>query len=130
MVQSFTRNIRDLEDRADPFADKVCSSVNDLFFTLYENWDFSGTGGFHNLGKLLDGLLENIRRANVDFSDDNKNRDIQSQSNAKMLTGHSDESIICGNHEHDIVRRSPKQTKDSGSKVLLVPSKVGEGNNF
>ena len=37
---------------------------------LDEYWDFPGPWRFQDFGQLSDGLLENLRRANVNFSDD------------------------------------------------------------
>ena len=55
---------------------KTHSSVDAFLPVLDEDWDFASTRRFEDFGQLGNRLLENLRRANVDFGDDNHHRHI------------------------------------------------------
>lgn len=57
---------------------KTYSRVDTVFAILDEDWNFSCSRRFEDLGQLRYGLLENLRRADVYFGDDHHDWDIQS----------------------------------------------------
>ena len=129
-VQPFTRNVRNLEYRANPVADEMCCCMNDFFLTLDEYRDFPRSGGFHDFRELLDGLLQDVWWANVDFGNDHEDGNVQGESNPKVLSGHANQPVVGGDHEHDIVGRGAEEAEDGGAEVFLVPGEVAEGDDF
>jgi hypothetical protein len=61
------------------------SSVDAILSVLDEDGDLASTGGFQDLGQLCDGLLENLRRADVNLGDDNHDGNVQCESNTEVL---------------------------------------------
>jgi len=51
--------------------------VDALLAVLDEDWNLPRSWRLENLGELGDGLLQNLRWANVDFGDDNHDWDVQ-----------------------------------------------------
>lgn len=66
-VQAFAGDIRYLENRTDTLAHKLSSCFNSLLTIFDEDRDFSGSGRLQYSSKLSNSLLEDVRRANVDF---------------------------------------------------------------
>lgn len=73
-VQIFAGDIRYLKNRADALAHKLSGGFNGLLTILDEDWDFSSSGRLQYSSELSNCLLENMRRANVDFGYHNHNR--------------------------------------------------------
>lgn len=114
-VEIMARDVRDLENGAYSPGDELCSSVDALLSVLNENWDFPRALGFQYLGKLRYCLLQNLGRADIDFSDDDHDGYVESQGNTEMLFRHADEAVIGSNHEKAIVGLAGEETKDSGT---------------
>ena len=85
-VERFACNIGDLEDRAYSLGDELSCSLDGLSTVLDKDGDFASTGRLQDTGELRDGLFQDLWRANVDFGDDNHDRNIQSQCNAEVLS--------------------------------------------
>ena len=86
-VKALACDVGDLENGTYPLADELSGGLDGLFAVLDEDGDFTGAGRFENAGQLGDGLLQDLRRADVDFSDDHHDWDVESQSNAEMFSG-------------------------------------------
>ncbi len=103
MVESFACDVADLEDGADTLTDELRGCRDGLLVRGDEDGDFAGARGFEDAGKLGDRLLEDLRWANVDFSDDYHHRDIEGEGDAQMFFGHTDETIVGCDHEQAVV---------------------------
>jgi hypothetical protein len=98
-VEIVSSDIGDLEDGAYSPRHKLGGCVDALLLVLDEDWYLASAGGLQDFGELRDGLLQNLRRANVDFSDADHDRDIERKSNSKVLFAHADQSVVRGHHE-------------------------------
>lgn len=59
----------------------------DAFLTVLDEYrNLARSWRLEDLGELSDSLLQNLRWANVDFSDYDHDWDVQSQSNTEMLS--------------------------------------------
>ena len=75
-IERFARDVGNLEDGADALTHELSGGFNGIFSRFDEDGDFPGARRFENAGKLGDGLLENVGRANVNFGDYNHDWDI------------------------------------------------------
>lgn len=73
-VQIFAGDIGYLKNRADALAHKLSSGFNSLLTVFDEDWDFSSSGRLQYSSELSNRLLEDMRRANVDFGYHNHDR--------------------------------------------------------
>lgn len=62
------------------------SSIYALLATLDEDWDFSRSRRLEDFGQLSNGLLEDVRRANIDFGDYHHDWNVERKSNSEMLS--------------------------------------------
>lgn len=69
-------DVGDLEDRANSPGHELRGSIDTLLSVFDENGDFASARRLQDFTQLSDGLLENLRRADIDFGDDNHDRDI------------------------------------------------------
>lgn len=98
-IERMASYVGDLEDWADTLTDELCSGVYAFLLVLDEDGYFSGAGRLENLGQLGDGLLENVRRTDVDLGYANHDWDIEGQGDAQMLLTHADQAIVGSDHE-------------------------------
>ena len=69
-IKRLACHVRDLEDGTYPLADELCCCVDAFLAVLDEDGDFAGSWRFEDFGELCDGLLQDLGRTDVDFSDD------------------------------------------------------------
>lgn len=129
-VEVFAGDVRDGEDGADALGDELRGGVNALLAVADEGRYLPRVWALHDLLDLRYGLLQDVGRANVDFGDDDHDRDVQSQSNAQMLFAHTNETIVGCHHEKTVIWRAGKEAKDSGTKILLMTSQVSESDDL
>lgn len=61
-------------------------------------------------------MLRNSRGIyHINLGNNNHHRDTKAHSNAQMFFAHSNQSSISTDHEHNIVRRTARQTKNCGT---------------
>ena len=141
-------NIGDLEDGAYSLGDELSGGLNGLPTILDEDGDFASTRRLQDTGELGDGLFQDLWRANVDFGDDNHDRNIQSKSNAEVLSvgivsirlmgdddeldllAHANQAIVGSDHQQAVVGTAAQQTKDCCPQVTLVACQVCEADHF
>jgi hypothetical protein len=46
------------------------------------------------------------------------------------VLAHANQPIISGDHEKAVIRATAKQSKDSGAKISLMASQIGEAYDF
>ena len=86
-VEGFACDVGDLKDGADSLGDELCRSLDGVGAVFDKNGDFAGAGGFENAGQLGDGLLQDVRWANVDFGDDDHHWHVKCERDAEVLPG-------------------------------------------
>ena len=102
-IQRFSCNIGDLEDRAYPLGNELSGGIDTLLLVLDENWDLPRARTFQYFGDLLNCLLQDLGRTNIDFGDDNHDWDVQSQGNTQVLFTHTNETIIGSHHQQTVI---------------------------
>jgi hypothetical protein len=75
-IQILSRDVGHLKYRTYPLADKLSCRIDTFLTVSNEDGDFASSWRFKDFGDLLDGLLENIGRADIDFGDDDHDWDI------------------------------------------------------
>lgn len=85
-VQTFTGDVRNLEDRADTLRDELASGLDGFLPAFNENRDLAGARRFEDARELGDSLLQNLGRANVNLGDDYHDWDIECKRDAEMLS--------------------------------------------
>ena len=85
-VETFTRDVGNLEDGADALRDELAGGLDGFLVVLDENRDLAGAGGFEDARQLGDGLLQDLRRTDVDLGDNDHDWDIEREGNAKMFS--------------------------------------------
>lgn len=129
-VEAFAGHVRDLEDGADALGDELSGGRDGLLAVLDQDGNFARAGGFEDTRYLRDGLFEDVRRANVNFGDDDQDGDVKGQSNTEVFFGHADQAVISSDHEEAVVGGGGEEAKHGGAKVALVAGEVGEGDYF
>ena len=135
-VQIVTGDVGYLEDGAYSARDKLSSSLDALFSVLDEDGYFSCARRFEDFGQLSDGLLEDLRRADVNFGNDNHDWDIECEGDTQMLSvlvsgcstmhdgfnllAHANKAIIGSNHQQAVVGLAGQQTEDGCAQVPFV----------
>lgn len=127
-IQVLTRDIADLKNRANPLTHKLARRAHTLLSILDEDGYLFGSRGFQDLGELGDGLFEDLGRADVDFGNDDHDRDVEGKGDAEVFFGHADEAIVGSNHQEGVVGFGAKETEDGGAEVAFVAGEVGEGD--
>lgn len=94
---------------------------------MNEDGRLAATRGSQNLGQLLDGGFLDVMWSHVDFCDANNHRHRQSQCDAKVLFGHSDQASIGTDHQDDKVGQAASHAEQSCFEVVLVSSQVLDG---
>ena len=147
-VKALSSNVRHLKDRAYSLTDELGSGLNCLFLVFNEYWYFPSPGRFQDLCQLGDRLLQNLRRANVNFGYHHHDRHIQCKSNTQMLSkisissargcgrdgkaslAHANQPVVRCNHQKTIIRTATEQPKDGGAKISFVAGQIGEADDF
>lgn len=62
------------------------SSIYALFTILDEDWDLPSARGLQDFSQLGNGLLKDLGRTNIDFSNDHHDRNIERQSDTEMFS--------------------------------------------
>lgn len=98
-VKRVTCHVRDLEYRADTLTDELGGGIYAFLLVLDEDGYLSCTRRLQNLGQLGDGLLEDMRRANIDFGYADHDRHIKREGDTKMLLAHAYQAVVGSDHE-------------------------------
>ena len=124
------------------------SGIDALFAVLDEDRNLPGPRALEDSNQLLDGLLEDMRWADVDLGDDNHDRDIKRQGNPKVLSetsisgrdhvaghglslpAHAYQAVVRRDHQQTVVWAAAQQAEHGRTKISLVPREVGEANHF
>lgn len=125
-----------LEDGAYSARDKLSSSLNALLSIFDEDRYFSCARGFQDFGQLSNGLLQDLRRAYVNFGNDNHDWDIECEGYTQMLPvfvsgcttmasdfnllAHANKAIIGSNHQQAVVGLTRQQTEDGCAQVSFM----------
>lgn len=80
-IEVLASDVGDLEYRAYPLTDELSRSIDGVLTILNENWDFPCARRFQYPRELRNGILKDLRRANINFSNDYHNWDVQCKSN-------------------------------------------------
>ena len=75
-----------MENRADPLADELRGGFDGFIAVLDEDGYFPGTWRLEDAGELGYGLLKNLRRTYVDFSDNYHDGHVERERDSKMLS--------------------------------------------
>src|SRR4051812_42333330 len=129
-IEVLARHVRHLEDGADPLAHKLSSRVDALFVVLDEDGYLPRPRALQDPRYLRDGLLQNLRRANVDFRDDHHDWHVQGKCNAQVLFAHADEAVVGRNHKQAIIWAARQKPKHRGTQVTFMARQVGERDDF
>ena len=84
-VQILARHVRDLKDGTYTLAHKLGGCIDALLVVLDENGYFPCPGALENPRDLGDGLLQNLRRADIDFRDNHQDRHVERQGQPEMF---------------------------------------------
>lgn len=108
----------------------MSSCVHTVLAILDENGYFPCTLRFQDFGELGYRLFEDLGRTNVDFGDDDHNRDIESKGNSEMFFRHPDQSVVGSDHEKSVIWFRTEKSKHCSPKVALVSCQIGEADYF
>lgn len=98
-VKGLASDVGDLKYGADALRDELCGGIDALLAILDEYWDFPRSRGFEDPGYLLDGLFQDLGRADVNLGDDDHYRNVQRQCDTQVFFAHANETVIGCHHE-------------------------------
>lgn len=87
-VKGFAGDVGDLKDRADSLRDKLCGGLDSISTVFNEDGNLPCAGRFEDACQLGNGLLQDLRWANVNLGDDHHHRNVQGEGDAKVLSDH------------------------------------------
>lgn len=103
-VEILPCDVRDLEDGADALRDELSGCIDAALAVGDEDRDLACAGRLEDPRYLRDSLLEDVRWADVDLSDDDHHGNVERERDTEMLFAHADEPVVRGDHQQAVVR--------------------------
>mmetsp|Transcript_53479 Transcript_53479/g.125779 ORF Transcript_53479/g.125779 Transcript_53479/m.125779 type:complete len:316 (-) Transcript_53479:61-1008(-) len=83
-----------------------------------------------NLVDIGHGLLENVRRGDVDLGHDEDERDLEGEGDADVLLGHSQHAHVGAHHHHGVVGDHARHAVNCRLDVSFVTRQVNKRQHF